>query len=203
MLFIDVDAMAKLAHWKILPELPMLLSTTWDNTATLTSLEIRARRAASAPDNKLFHSVDAATLMLAILCKMKKPNTSTVISELVDTTAIDSGEAVLLSQVAGADENLFLTGDKRAISALAKLQVAEKFTGKIIVVEQIILASLNVFGSGWLLDHICPFRDLDKMIQIVLGSDCNANEASIREGLTSYIKSLADLHTPSLLYKLV
>jgi hypothetical protein len=205
MLFIDVDAMSKLAHWKILPELPSLLSTTWSETATLSALEFRARRATQSLDHKLFHAVDAAHLILDIIGNMAKPDgepDEDILRALTDVRAIDAGEAVLLSQIVNVPGDRLLTGDKRAISALSKLSIAHRFTGKIITLEQIILACLHVHGSHWLHERICPFRHLDKMVQVALGSTCNADDANIREALNAYIKDVEREYTPTLLYKI-
>lgn len=205
MLFIDADAMSKLAHWKILPELPSLLSTKWEEVTTISSLEFRARRAIQSLDYKLFHTVDAANVVLESIYNMAKPQDQSnedILQELVDVRAIDTGEAVLLSKIANHSDNRLLTGDKRAITALSRLPIAEKFIGKIITIEQIILASLDIYGSCWLLEHICPFRNIDKMVQVVLGSDCDAEEANIREALNAYIKSIEKEFTPTLLFKI-
>lgn len=195
--------MSKLAHWNILQELPLLLSTHWNDTATLSSLEHRACRAIQSLDYKLFHSVNAGHLILETISVMAKPSSQSdenILQELTDVRAIDSGEAVLLSKVATPSNDRLLTGDKRAISALSKLRIAERFVGKIITIEQIILASLNTYGSQWLLERICPFRNLDKMVQVALGSDCNANDANIREALNSYIENLKKEYSPTLLF---
>lgn len=62
MLFIDADALAKLAHWQILPILPTITGMTWNRMATISSLKHRAHRASTKPDGRLFHCPHAAAV---------------------------------------------------------------------------------------------------------------------------------------------
>ena len=66
-------------------------------------------------------------------------------------------------------------------------------------VEQIVLAALDRFGLEWLRVHVCPQRHVDKAIGIVMGGRCDATEASVREGLASYLGEMRTLCEPTLL----
>lgn len=197
---IDADALAKLAHWELLNELPNVLSVPLSDCATLTSVRYRAGRALSKPD-RLFRSADAARAAIAALANMAAdidPGLD-VLAELQDVTEIDAGEVVLLSALAGEEDCRLLTGDKRCLRALASLPSATRYAGRITIVEQIVLKLLDRQGIEWLRSRICPEKEVDKAIAVVFGSNCDAPEASVREGLGSYIDEIRRLCHPPLL----
>jgi len=72
MLYVDVDAFSKLAHWNILPLLADLTCHQWHDIATVSSLWFRAQRATEKPDGKLFYTVEAAKIACNCMKKMGK-----------------------------------------------------------------------------------------------------------------------------------
>lgn len=201
MLVIDVDAVSKLAHWNILPIVPDLTGYQWGQISTVSSLAHRARRCLVEPDGKLFHSAGAAQLAVAAIGQMVglPPISPGFLETLSASPQIDSGEALLLSAIAELQSGCFLTGDKRALRALAKTSVASNFAGKIIPIEYLVWGCLELKGRDWVLENICPFRGIDKAIGIALGSRCDATSAAITDGLASYVKEIDVLYDPSLL----
>ena len=202
-LLVDVDALAKLAHWKLLEELASLTGVPLTQCATLTSARYRAKRAIAKPDKKLFRTTEAAQIALAAADCMtgQIDPRNELIPVLQDIPGIDAGEAVLLSATAGSPDAQLLTGDKRALRALSQLNSEHlaKLAGKIIVIEQLLLATLNQHGINRLRELVCPHKDIDKAIGIVMGSRCDASESAVREGLNSYIREIASSCSPSLL----
>lgn len=201
MLVVDVDALSKLAHWNILPLLPNLTGYVWGDIGTVSSLIHRANRATSTPDGKLFHSSDAARVAVDAMSRMG--NLAATSPEILDALSrsnqIDAGEAVLLASIADDPNGRFLTGDKRALRALSDLDCASRFAGKILLVEHILWDCLESKGRDWVLQNVCPFRDIDKAIAMILGSRCDANVENVTDGIRSYINEIAALHNPSLL----
>jgi len=201
MLFIDADALSKLAHWNILAVLPELASTPWSGMATVSSIRFRALKATTVPDGKLFRCPKAAARSVEAIQKMSPlaaPD-ATLLATFAAVPDIDPGEATLLALVASGPEDRLLTGDKRALRSLARLPEASRWCGRIFTVEQVIACGLKSKGRDWLLQGACPFRDMDKAVANCLGSSCDASETSIREGLASYIREMDRLHDPSLL----
>lgn len=201
MLHIDVDVVCKLAHWGILPLLPSLTHRPWNDMGTMASLKYRALRAVDRPDGKLFHTVDAAMVVVDCLAEMKplpEPNPE-LLAHFADSEQIDSGEAILFALTIDDPEGYFLTGDKRALRAVSQLQVAFQMCGRVMIIEQILWRCLLQEGREWMLKHVCPFRHIDKSISMILGSQCDGNEAMIIEGIGSYIREIRMLHSPSLL----
>jgi hypothetical protein len=203
MVYLDVDAVCKLAHWNVLPLLPKLLQNTWEEMATISSLRFRVDRAKLQPDGRLFQSTSAAEIASACIEKLTSPGIppAEILAQLVDIPQIDPGEAVLLALVAEDPKGRFLTGDKRALHALAKCAIAGLFAGKIICIEQILDVSLRLKGRDWFLLNVCPQRKIDKAISMILGSQCDASIENLNLGIESYIGELNGLCAPSLLLK--
>lgn len=201
MLYVDVDALSKLAHWNILPLLPELTGYPWHNIATISSLKHRAGRAQERPDGKLFHSIEAANIACTCISKMGPMSglNTEVMAALAESQKIDAGEALLLATVANDPNGCFLTGDKRALRALSEHDCAPLFVGRILIIEQIIFECLHTKGRDWLLDNVCPYKHADKAVAFILGNRCDGSTESIAEGINSYIYEIAHLYNPSLL----
>jgi hypothetical protein len=202
-LVVDVDAIAKLAHWRLLPELPALIGIPWNETSTVPSLRYRAQRALATPDGKLFRHTAAAQAAVAAIAGMRnlpEPD-ATILPAFQDVPDIDVGEAVLFAVLAKHSDEILFTGDKRALRALSRLPASiwSPLCGRIIALEEVVLKALETYGIDWLRERICPERELDKAIAIVLGNLCDAPADGVCEGLRSYIGELHALCTPSLL----
>ncbi|HVZ19309.1 MAG TPA: hypothetical protein VG897_19475 [Terriglobales bacterium] len=192
---IDADALSKLAHWDLLEELALLTGTPIAETATLSSLVHRAARSCAKPDGKLFRDAVAASRAHAYLSQFAPlPSPAEdVLALMQHVPAIDPGEALLFAALHARPDTLLITGDKRAITALARaapLPLLTSFANRILTIEQIVLALLEVKGIDWLREHVCPSRSLDKAIGIVMGSECRAPAESVEAGLRSYIANL-------------
>lgn len=202
-LLVDVDAIAKLAHWGLLEDLPSLTGESWDTISTIGSLRYRAQRASSNPDGKLFRCTGAALAVLAAIGRMSDlPEVSADdLSIFQDISGIDVGEAILLATLGNDPQRRLLTGDKRALRSLSEQAVGTRtgFAQRIIVIEQVVLCALDVLGIEELRERICRIRGLDKAIDISMGSRCDASEEAVRTGLRSYIIEMRELCAPSLL----
>lgn len=194
-LFIDVDALCKCAHWGILDYLPELLGFNWTDSATLSSLKYRAKRAQQTPDGKLFKTTAAASAACITIAQMQsnlEPDAE-LLAEIDGIAGIDPGEAILFSAAAKNEDIFILTGDKRALRALAKLTKSEKMEKlhhKFFCIEMLILKLLDQHGLEWVRNKICPFKDIDKAVIVILGSHCDAGESSVRDALAAYIDEL-------------
>lgn len=202
MLYIDVDAACKLAHWNILQGLPELTGFQWNEIATVSSLKYRAQRATAIPDGRLFHTADAAKNVLACLEQMGElPEPQIALFSMFENSQqIDTGEAVLLALAMGDTQGYFMTGDKRALRAISQLRdCVDSISGRIIMIEQILLMSLERKGHSWLQENVCPNKNIDKAVSVIMGSRCDCNEENIRSGLGSYIAEIGALCEPTLL----
>lgn len=202
-LVVDVDAVAKLAHWQLLQELPSLASAPWAQIGTLPSVQFRARKAVSTPGGNVFRNTQAAQSTLEVLPLMRAlPLADDAhLAPFQGVPDIDAGEAVLLAILMTHPEERLLTGDKRALRGLSRMPLAVRshFAGRIMVVEEVVLSALQAHGVEWLRARICPHREVDLAISIALGSRCDAPLAAVDEGLRSYVNEMRGLCDPSLL----
>lgn len=192
---LDADALSKLAHWDLLDELALLTGVPNSHTATLSSLVHRASKCRERPDGKLFLDTTVAARAheyLKQLAPLPAPDEK-FIALVQHVPAIDPGEALLFAALFANENSILITGDKRAVTALARAictPALTRLSGRIVVIEQIILACLKNRGIDWLRKHICPYRTTDKAIGIAMGSDCMAPAESVDAGLHSYIAEL-------------
>lgn len=100
---------------------------------------------------------------------------------------IDPGEAQLFAAAVGHDV-LVLTGDKRAVRAVAKIgQVGGSLGGRIVAFEAVLLALVNVLGVDVVRERVQVIRDYDHVVRVCMSPE-NANPV---EALTSYYRHLA------------
>jgi hypothetical protein len=162
----------KLSHWGLLPSLPIITAIPVGECSTLTSVKFRALKAATTPDGKVFHSSEASAGVLAAIDMMSAaPDPALdILPALQDQPGIDPDEAILLTAVATTPGSRLLTGDKRCLRAVAKLplDMREKYFSSIWTVEQILLMALDRYGLIWLREKVCPWRQIDTAIGIVM-----------------------------------
>jgi hypothetical protein len=202
-LLIDIDALCKLAHWQLLLELPALTGVPLEECTTLSSAKFRALRAKKRLDGKAFHDLRAVDEVLTAVERMQSlsEGDAATMSAFEDAPGIDPGEAILLSALLAHPGAIMLTGDKRALRALSGLtpDVALQYAGRIVIVEQVLLAALDGHGLEWLRSRVCPWKTIDKAVIVIMGSRCDLGDAAVREGVTSYIEEIVALQSPSLL----
>ena len=108
------------------------------------------------------------------------------LDKLTQIQSIDIGEAQLFA--AGAESGLIvITGDKRALRALKDIpDFPESLAGRIIVLEAILIALCDKFGSDEVRRCVQDLTALDKMVQICFSSGVSDPV----EGLMSYYADL-------------
>jgi hypothetical protein len=202
-LLVDVDAMCKLAHWRLLELLPAITGVNPPACSTLASTKFRAVKALGKPDGKVFRCVDAAKAVVSAVetfGELPQPDPA-LLTKFQDVVGIDAGEAVMLARLIEDPNTLFLTGDKRALRAVAAMdrQVRASIAERVVPVECIIKCVLDMYGIDELRTRVCTWKDVDKAVAIVMGSRCDQAEASVREGLASYLGELHALCQPPLI----
>jgi hypothetical protein len=202
-LLVDVDAMCKLAHWRLLELLDEITGVPPTLCAALPSCQFRANKSLTKPDRVLRSSAAAQTVLQAISTfgSLPQPEPESL-SPFQEVAGIDSGEAVMLALMLDNPATILLTGDKRAMRALAALEpkLRERFAARILPIECIVKCILDARGLDELRARVCPWKDVDTAISNVMGSRCDQGEASVREGLASYLNELRQLCEPPLIH---
>lgn len=200
-LVVDVDALVKLAHWGLLGELEGATGIPPDRQATVESIRFRAARR----DPKLFRDAAVADCLAVALSQFGaawRPDAD-VIARLQGIAGLDAGEITLIAMLCSDPQALLVTGDKRALRALAAPgleNIVERVAGRIACLEQVVLSALDRLGVGTLATSIEPHRDLDVAVRCAVPLPPYAVELEVRKGLLSYIEGLRR-DAPSLLYE--
>lgn len=203
MLLLDADAVCKLANWRLLNELPHLVGIAPENMMAVSSLIYRAKKSIDKLDTRLFVEAEAARIAVEFLQQTAPlPEApADLLAVFQDVADIDVGEAILFSVLLQYSEYKVLTGDKRALRALANVpdDVRKALAGRVICLEQIIVKALAVNGLDRLREWICPHKSIDGSIAIVMGSRCDADQVAVEEGLNSFVGEISSLYDPDIL----
>lgn len=112
---------------------------------------------------------------------------------------IDQGEATLTAHVAkvlqkeDANDVFILTGDKRYLRALARVElplIQESFTHRFWCLEQLMLKNIQENEFESIRDKVVPVRDCDKACKVAFGSGAYSTEGNAVAALTEYIEAL-------------
>jgi hypothetical protein len=191
-LLVDNDALVKLAHWQLLEAIPRVTGIPWERTSALVSLKFRAQKA----DRKLFRSAEVAQAVFDranLMAEMPELD-ATIVSRLQGMPGIDAGEITLIAALCADPEALLLTGDKRALEALANcghVDIHARIAGRIIVVEHILQSVLETEGAATLAQAVEQHRDLDTAVRCAVPLPPYATQDGIAAGLGSYLADAA------------
>jgi len=193
-LLVDTDAFCKLAVCGLLKDAVRLLGTNLPECGRLPALPHMLR---SGRLRKKYGDEDCE-LMLPVaenISLIPKPE-GAWLEKLVPVEAIDPGEAQLFAAVAQF-EIMAMTGDKRALAALKDVVgFPAALEGRIVVLEAILIALCNHFGTDKIRHHLQPLTGKDQMIKI-----CFSNpESDPLECLRSYFESLVGEVAPLVLW---
>lgn len=190
-LLADNDVLLSAAHWGLLDQVPTMVGATWSQVAVLPSLPPRTKKA----DPKLFKDPAVAAGLVPYLAQcapMPDPDVS-LIARLQGRQDMDVGEQVLFAAAGSASEAFVLTGDKRAIRALAAMHgdsLILDLSGRVLCLEQLLWHALSSLGADALTERFRRFPERDKAIMAVIGRSGAKSDAQIREGLSSYLEHL-------------
>jgi hypothetical protein len=195
-LLMDNDALLKAAHWDLLDIVPALVGCTWAETACLPQFPPRVSRA----EAKLFADTSVAEALaarLALRSPLPEPDVR-ILGALQSRPGIDAGELLLVGALAATPGARLLTGDKRALAALAKTDALPTCGERFLCVEQLLWLGLDQLGPEQLIQRVRRWSFRDEAIRAIVGRDREKSTDELREGLKSYVRSL-DHDAPGLL----
>ena len=198
-LLVDNDVLLKAAHWDLLSLVPRTVEGTWGDTAVLPQFPPRVKRA----DPKLFKQPDVAARLYECVrqCAPFPEPEPTVLSALQSVPAIDAGEQLLLGALAATPGALLLTGDKRALRALAQPEVATQVSschGRVVCLDQWFLFAVDEIATAQLVAHFRLCIEADKVVLAIVGRTGDRTEAHLREGFGSYTAEITAACAPLL-----
>ncbi|MBP6748060.1 MAG: hypothetical protein KA144_00355 [Xanthomonadaceae bacterium] len=190
-LLVDNDVLVKAAHWNLIDWVPPVADADWPATAGLEAIKYRARRA----DPKLFRDVGAAALLsdrLERCAQLPEPD-PVIVSALQGIPNLDVGEIQLIGVLAATPDAILLTGDKRALRALASpthVSVIDRVGGRILCLEQWLWFVHERLDGKTLADCVRAHAGMDTAARCVVGSREAPSPGHVREGLASYLRDL-------------
>lgn len=197
-LLMDNDALLKAAHWNLLDVVPTLVGGAWADSACLPTFPPRVHRV----ESRLFADPEVAKALeakLVLSTELPKPNPN-VLDALQADPGIDAGELLLFGALAASPESVLLTGDKRALRAVACTSIKGLFQHRVVCVEQLLWRALDQLGASALVAQVRHWTPRDQTALAIFGRLGDKSEADLRGGLGSYLRSLDD-EAPGLLLR--
>lgn len=196
---LDNDVVLKSCTYQCQDEVANIASRSDGPAAVLTvaTYAIRSRLERSTSINDKAAALAAFDSMLQKITKIEATEAEVAIAGELEEQAsasgleLDVGESLLLAILLERNCSYLLTGDKRAITAIAKLKPNE--TGRrILCLEMLIAALLHHIPHAELRARVCAEPTADKAITNCFGcSAAEVTEHDILAGLGSYYSLLA------------
>ncbi len=192
---VDTDAFCKLGLAGLLTDALASLGAQLTDCERLPALPHMLRRG-SVP--KRFGKDNCESLIeIAEAIPALQASTSQWLDRFLPVPGIDPGEAQLFS-AAAEQKLLVLSGDKRALRALGKVEgAAQALSGLVVTLEAALIALHGSIGADHLRSRVTPIRPLDTTVGICF-SDSNTDPLS---ALWSYHGSLASEVAPLSLWR--
>lgn len=111
---------------------------------------------------------------------------------LAATPDIDGGELALFAALLDSDRSGLVTGDKRALIALASLDgdSAEVLWARLLCLEDAIALLVQRLGHAYVSDKVRPRPDANVALSIAFGRINVSSASSTSEGINSYLRDL-------------
>jgi hypothetical protein len=136
---------------------------------------------------------------------IEPPSDRNIRKMMLGVDDIDPGEADLFALLVERPAHLLMTGDKRAILALASVDtlgpLCKSICGRVICLEVAIQHLIREKGMDSIAHAIAPLRKYNRMIGAVFSSGENTSEQDCLAGLSSYVKDLVRKTGPSFLFR--
>ena len=120
-----------------------------------------------------------------------------IFEQLFSFENIDPGEAILTSHaitlLKNDEDAQIFTGDKRFLTALAKVDLPEINTylkHRVWCLEQLVLKNIDCYGFEFVREQIVPVRDCDRAIKAVFGSGDQSSSCNAIPTLKQYIEDI-------------
>lgn len=142
------------------------------------------------------HGVTTSSKILACISKFQEINNQVSASEMALLTSvqgIDVGEAVMFGASAHYSPFLIVTGDKKALKALAGeprcTKITQRLQGKLICFEQVLLKIVERLGMDSVRKRLFLGRSCDKGLEGIMHKE-NISKKEFFDGLSTYLRTL-------------
>lgn len=195
LILLDNDALLKLCSYDLFDQALNTLSASPDDVYVLPTAKYSLLPAKS----RLKRCKDALTadrleqVLKHVKVLSQEVTNLETLDALLNFPGLDSGEALLITHATEMNDALIITGDKRAVAALASVDelenIASQLEGKVCTLELLIKqVSIDNFTSTQ--QKIRNKPDTDKSLTNIFGTTTAASNESVLEGLNSYINHI-------------
>lgn len=182
-LLVDSDIFCKLGITGLLEPAVAIFGVTLADCVCLPALPHMLRRG-KLP--KLFGMAACEGLVPLAESLSATPIATSSLHKLANVDRIDVGEAHIFSAVADLGV-VALTGDKRALAAVAQVpEFPQLLAGKIATLEAVLLSLCSRLGDAVVRDAVKPVLEKDQTIRVCFSS----GNHDPRAGLRSYFEAL-------------
>lgn len=163
-LLVDTDAFCKLEVAGLLRDAAGLLTAELHECGRLPALPHMLRRGRLR--ERFGPEVCDALILVADGMPVMHLSSTRWLDRLTPIETIDPGEAQIFAKAAESGL-IVVSGDKRALRALKNVHgIVEALAGRIVVLEAILIALCDHFGSAEIRRRIAPLVAADKVVQI-------------------------------------
>lgn len=196
-LSLDSDVVRKLAAYALLTQVPAAFGCQPSECWVLPTLKFQLKLNHAAKASAILGSQVAVDEVTAFVAQAKEiTDVSVSAANLVlalDLDGLDAGERTLIAWLLTETQHLMLTGDKRAVCALGRIDPASpvaQHRQRIRCLETIMLRFLEHLGFQPISDAVRSRPDADTALRAVFGNTVASDENSVLSGLHSYIENL-------------
>jgi len=194
-LLIDSDVFCKLEICGLMDEAMRILGFARENCRRLPALPHMLRRGTIF--NK--YGAQACTAMMPSAMSVEAaPNADPeVLEKMKSLPSVNPGEAQLVA-LAVSYGDYVLTGDKNSLNALKELvDISRAVSGRIVILETLLLAMCDACGTEWLRERIQPLRAHDRVVEVCF----TEATADPKAALKSYVDSIKTDLAPMVLWE--
>lgn len=195
---LDSDVAKKLAQYNLIAELIHGLGCKESDLAVLPQLkyQLGLHLADQSKAIKKLGTPQAVSVAMQLVTNATEVViTSDIANPILSLNHpnLDSGEKTLLAALATQEADKLISGDKRAIVAISKIDdlPIKNLWARILSLEEamFIIITSNQFSD--ISDKVRSQTGVDTSISIVFGKSTKNNLENVKEGLLSFIKSLS------------
>ncbi|MGE8362443.1 hypothetical protein [Pseudomonas sp.] len=197
MYLLDSDAARKLCQYLLLDEFAASLGCGLQELAVLPQLKFQLSTQNESKALKKLGSREAVLLAQALVAAAVEidlsPDAANNLLQ-ISRPDIDSGEAVMFASLSQRDQDMMISGDKRAYVALSGIEghpLVEGLWLRLICLEEAILLILRCFPFELVSDRIRARSDVDMSLRIAFGSSSANTQETVIAALESYLGDLA------------
>lgn len=193
---LDSDAAKALCQYGLIEDLAIALGVELSDFSILAQLRYQLHVANPA---KALIKLGSELAMAQVNLLVSKASEVVVLIEsanyalLEGTPDVDGGELAMFAAICDDDTAGLITGDKRSLVALCKVEgaIQKSFSwAQILCLEEAIAILLGHFGWSYVSERVRLRPDVNSAISTIFGRSAAADETTISDGFQSYLKDL-------------